>query len=94
MLAINKKINNFYLSRLLLKQLRAGYIHMSNFADSKLENKLGTPQGSILSPLLANIMLNDLDNFIVENMIKTYDNTSTQSKWLRARHETTLKAQR
>jgi hypothetical protein len=27
-------------------------------------------------------------------MIKTYDNTSTQSKWLRARHETTLKAQR
>lgn len=79
MLAINKKINNFYLSRLLLKQLRAGYIYMSNFADSKLENKLGTPQGSILSPLLANVMLNELDNFIVEKMIKTY-NTSTQSK--------------
>jgi retron-type reverse transcriptase len=67
---------------------------MSNFADSRLQNKLGTPQGSILSPLLTNIMLNDLDNFIVEKMIKTYDNTSTQSKWLHARHETTLKAQR
>jgi retron-type reverse transcriptase len=79
---------------LLLKQLRAGYIHMSNFIDSKLQNKLGTPQGSILSPLLANIMLNELDNFIVEKMMKTYDNSGTQSKRLHARHETTLKAQR
>jgi len=94
MIAINQKINNFYLSRLILKQLRAGYIHMSNFADSKLQNKVGTPQGSILSPLFANIMLNELDNFIVEKMMKTYDNSSTQSKWLHARHETTLKAQR
>jgi len=93
MIAINQKINNFYLSRLILKQLRAGYIHMSNFADSRLQNKIGTPQGSILSPLFANIMLNELDNFIVEKMMKTYDNSSTQSKWLHTRRETTLKAQ-
>jgi retron-type reverse transcriptase len=93
MIAINQKINNFYLSRLILKQLRAGYIHMSNFADSNLQNKIGTPQGSILSPLFANIMLNQLDNFIVEKMMKTYDNSSIQSKWLHARHETTLKSQ-
>jgi retron-type reverse transcriptase len=74
MIAINQKINNFYLSRLILRQLRAGYIHMSNFADSNLQNKIGTPQGSILSPLFANIMLNQLDNFIVEKMMKTYLN--------------------
>jgi retron-type reverse transcriptase len=80
MIAINQKINDFYLSRLILKQLRAGYIHISNFADSKLQNKIGTPQGSILSPLFANIMLNELDNFIVEKMMKTYDNSSIQSK--------------
>ena len=93
MIAINQRINNFYLSRLILKQLRAGYVHMANFSDSKLQNKLGTPQGSILSPLLCNIILNELDKFVVEKLMKIHDNTETQSKRLRERHETTLKAQ-
>lgn len=44
--------------------LKCGYIHFGNMCDSQLELKIGTPQGSVLSPLLCNILLHDLDCFI------------------------------
>jgi len=37
--------------------------------DSKLDLDIGTPQGSVLSPLMANIYFNKLDSYITENII-------------------------
>lgn len=34
-------------------------------ANSELDNKIGTPQGSVLSPLMANIYLHGLDVMLV-----------------------------
>ena len=59
--SINKRINDYWLSILISRFLKAGFIHFENLSDSQLINKLGTPQGSILSPLLCNILLHDFD---------------------------------
>lgn len=49
------------MSILISKLLKFGFIHFEGLTDSKLINKLGSPQGSILSPLFCNILLHDFD---------------------------------
>ncbi|KMY53756.1 maturase [Bacillus sp. FJAT-27231] len=59
---LERKIGDAKLIRLIWKFFRAGYID-----DWKFHNTYsGTPQGGIISPLLSNIYLNELDHFIKE----------------------------
>lgn len=57
---LRKRINDEKFIRLIWKFLRAGYLEEWKF------NKTysGTPQGGIISPILANIYLNELDEFM------------------------------
>ncbi|NNE32679.1 MAG: hypothetical protein HKN40_09940 [Winogradskyella sp.] len=64
--AINKKVQCYKLSLLINKLLTVGYINFANLANSELTNLEGSPQGSLLSPLFCNILLNDLDIFILD----------------------------
>ncbi len=59
---IGKKIKDARLIKLIWKFLKAGYMEdwMYNATYS------GTPQGGIVSPILANIYLHELDKFVVE----------------------------
>ena len=57
---ISKRISDERFLRLLWKALKAGY---AEFHDSKL-SIIGIPQGSIISPILSNVYLNELDKFI------------------------------
>nr|QBM09686.1 hypothetical protein [Dactylella sp.] len=56
---------------LIRKTLSAGY----KDPDTNLiiTTKIGTPQGSVLSPLLANIVLHELDKYITEEISPLYD---------------------
>lgn len=56
--------------QLVRKSLKAGYIDPNT---SKHVRPLeGTPQGSVLSPLLANIVLNELDRYM-DNLKKSFE---------------------
>ena len=72
LIAINKKVQCYKLSLLINKLLTVGYINFANIANSKLENLEGSPQGSLLSPLFCNILLNDLDIFILDLCKSTF----------------------
>jgi len=57
---INTKIKDAKLTQLIWKFLKAGYLE--NWQYNKTHS--GTPQGGIISPILANIYLNELDKFV------------------------------
>ncbi len=69
---LRKKIQDERFIQLIWKLLRSGVIIDNKYVN----NKLGTPQGGILSPLLANIYLNEFDQFIHYSMDILNSNTS------------------
>lgn len=69
---LRRRIHDEHLIALIWKFLKAGYLE-----DWKYHKTYsGTPQGSIISPILSNIYLNELDRFM-EEYAKTY-NTNTK----------------
>jgi len=65
---IRRDIHDDQLILLIENLLKAGYM-----ADWRYYDTLsGTPQGGIISPLLANIYLNELDRFVEDTLIPTY----------------------
>lgn len=56
---------------MISKLLKCGYISFK-MSDSDLENKIGMPQGSILSPICCNILLNKLDLFVEKRMLEIF----------------------
>jgi group II intron reverse transcriptase/maturase len=59
---IGKKVVCEKTTQLIRKSLNAGYIDPENGVFVK--TRMGTPQGCVLSPLLANIVLNELDQYL------------------------------
>jgi retron-type reverse transcriptase len=55
-------------TKLIRKSLKAGYFVFTVYQS----NSIGTPQGSIISPILANIFMHQLDLFIM-NLKKDFD---------------------
>ena len=57
MFFVSKRIADPYILKLIREWLRAGVV----FNGETTYPALGTPQGSVISPLLANIYLNEMD---------------------------------
>jgi retron-type reverse transcriptase len=54
---------------LIRKLLNAGYVDIHHLADVVKRAEMGLPQGSLISPLLANLYLNQLDLFVENELI-------------------------
>lgn len=87
---INSKIKDMRLMKLLWKFLKAGYIENWKY----YATYSGTPQGGIISPILSNIYLHELDKFALKlsedfskppsrNHTKEYTNIQNKVKSLR-----------
>jgi hypothetical protein len=71
---ITKKFHNYQVSRIIHSLLNVGYINFgATLTDSELEHSLGTPQGSLLSPLFCNILLHELDSFSISLCNKVFN---------------------
>ena len=66
---IGKRIRDFRFIKLLKTMLKAGYIEYWQQRPSLA----GTPQGGVISPLLANIFLHELDTYVMEEMKPSFD---------------------
>jgi len=66
---IGKRIRDFRFMKLLRTMLKAGYIEDWRHKPSLA----GTPQGGVISPLLANIFLHELDSYVMEEMKPDFD---------------------
>ncbi len=72
---LKRNIKDKEFLHLIWKMLKAGYME-----DWKYHGTYsGTPQGGIVSPLLANIVLNELDRFVEDELIPEY-NTGKKRK--------------
>jgi group II intron reverse transcriptase/maturase len=60
---LSKKITDQRFLNLIWKLLNAGYMDLRG---ARKDSLVGAPQGSILSPILANVYLHELDEFIEE----------------------------
>ncbi len=59
--SLRKKIHDERFLNLIRKLLNAGYMDLHG---RKKESLIGSPQGGILSPILANVYLHELDEFV------------------------------
>jgi len=64
MTRIKKRIKCARTLELIRKSLQAGYIDPKS--GKLVQSDIGTPQGSVLSPLLSNIVLHELDVYLEE----------------------------
>jgi retron-type reverse transcriptase len=64
---LEKKIDDYKFINIIRKMLKAGY--MENWTFNKTYS--GTPQGGVISPLLANVYLHELDCFVM-TLAETY----------------------
>lgn len=65
---LEKKIDDNRIINIIRKMLKAGYMENWHFNSTWS----GTPQGGVISPILANIYLHELDMFM-ENMMSQFD---------------------
>ena len=67
---VERRIADGYILKLIRAWLRAGIIE----DDMRTEPRKGTPQGGVISPLLANIYLNEMDRLWKESGIEKREN--------------------
>lgn len=70
---VKNRIADQQLIDLIHKMLKVGYVNPHDIADSNLDKKEGTPQGSLLSPFFANILFDRFDRWVEIHLLTKYN---------------------
>jgi retron-type reverse transcriptase len=65
---------------LIRKLLKVGYVDIHNLNDRSEYNVIGTPQGSLISPIMNNILLHELDVFVSEIILPNNNKGESRNK--------------
>lgn len=65
---------------LIRKLLKVGYVDIHNLNDRSEYNVIGTPQGSLISPIMNNILLHELDVFVSEIILPNNNKGESRKK--------------
>jgi retron-type reverse transcriptase len=65
---------------LIRKLLKVGYVDVHNLSDRTKYNTIGTSQGSLISPILCNLYLQELDEYVVNELIPKYNTGKSRGK--------------
>jgi group II intron reverse transcriptase/maturase len=91
---ISRRVKDQKFINLIYKLVKAGYlIHKKGKGKEKemVFPNLGTPQGSVLSPLLANIYLHELDKYITQRLAENENNVNHRRNPIKAPVNTKIK---
>ena len=77
---INSRFIDREMNKVIWKMLRTGYINPISLVDSRLEMEEGTPQRSIISPLMANIYFHALDKWMEDVVVPRFSARGNSSK--------------
>jgi len=69
---LNKRIHDQEFIDLTRKLLKVGYIDIHNLTNRERYKLEGIPQASIISPLMCNIYLHELDEFVEDTLIPKF----------------------
>lgn len=73
---LRRRIKDEKFIRLIYKALKAGYLNQWSVPQNCI---VGTPQGSVVSPILCNIFMNEFDTFVLDKLTPEY-NRGTRRK--------------
>jgi retron-type reverse transcriptase len=70
---IKKHFKESRLTNLYWKMVKAGYVEWDTYPKRVIPTIGGVPQGGIISPLLSNLVLHELDEFIEKRRARARD---------------------
>ena len=79
---LEKRIQSGRFLRLIRKTLNAGYLEFK----TPINSIMGTPQGSVVSPILANIYFHELDTYVLQKIKKIEETYNAEKTSYKARN--------